>query len=59
MPSPFGTTAVSLVVDTVVTFGEVSDPKATTMPGANPLPLTVTVLPVIPFDGVNEVTLGG
>jgi hypothetical protein len=56
--SPFGTTALIDVPEVIVTVGEFSDPNWTTTPAANPVPVIVTVLPVIPEVGVNDVIVG-
>jgi hypothetical protein len=58
IPSPFGTTAVKDVPDTILTFAGFT-PKSTVTPGANPPPDTLTVVPVGPAVGENDVTLGG
>jgi hypothetical protein len=56
--APFGTTAVSFVPDEIVTFGDVSVPKLILTAAANAAPVTVTLLPVIPDEGVNEAIVG-
>jgi hypothetical protein len=56
--APLGTTAFSDVPETIVTVGDARAPNLTTAPGLKPCPLTVTVLAVIPDDGVNEPTVG-
>ncbi len=53
-----GTTAFNCSVDTNVTDGEASAPNFTVAPGAKYVPLIVTELPVIPEDGVNELSVG-
>jgi hypothetical protein len=55
--SPLGTVALSDVPDTIVTVAEASEPNFTSTP-AKPEPVTVTVLPVIPELGVNELIVG-
>ena len=57
--APFGTTALIWVPDTNVTVGEAFAPNLTVAPGTKPVPLIVTVAPVIPEVGVNEVIFGG
>lgn len=57
--APLGTIAVSLVPEEIVTFGEASVPKVTLTAEEKADPLIVTVLPVIPEDGVNEPSVGG
>jgi hypothetical protein len=57
--APFGTTARSCVPDRIVTLGDASAPKLTLTPGTKPVPLIVTVLPVIPEEGVNDPIGGG
>jgi hypothetical protein len=57
--SPLGTTARSWVVDTKLTAGDLSVPNLTVIPGTNLVPVIVTVLPVIPEEGVKELSVGG
>ena len=57
--SPLGTVALIAVPETIFTEEEASVPNLTTSPGTNPVPVIDTVLPVIPEDGVKELTVGG
>jgi hypothetical protein len=57
--APFGTTALIWVPDTNVTEAEATVPNLTVAPVTKFVPLIVTVLPVIPEVGVNELTVGG
>ena len=56
--APLGTTAFSLVVDTNVADDGVLVPNSTFAPGTKLVPVTVTLVPVIPDVGVNELTVG-
>jgi hypothetical protein len=58
LTAPFGTVALIWVPDTNVTVVEAVDPNLTFAPGTKLVPLIVTVLPVIPAVGVNELTVG-
>lgn len=55
--SPLGTEARMLVADRTVTEA-VNDPNVTVSPVANPDPVNITALPVIPEPGVNDVSVG-
>ena len=57
--APVGTVALIWVPDTNVTVAEAVAPNLTVAPGTKLVPLIVTVLPVIPEVGVNELTVGG
>lgn len=57
--APFGIVAVSVVGETKVTEGEVSEPNLTFAPGTKLLPVIVTAVPVIPDAGVKPLTAGG
>jgi len=57
--APFGTVALIWVPETNMTVVEVFVPNFTVAPGTKLVPLIVTVLPVIPEAGVNEVIVGG
>lgn len=56
--APFGTFAFSELVETNVTEAELSVPNLTVAFGVKSCPLIVTVLPVMPDDGKNELTVG-
>ena len=56
--APLGTTAFSSVVDTNVTDDDAVVPNLTFAPGTKCVPVSVTVVPVIPDVGVNELTVG-
>jgi hypothetical protein len=56
--APFGTIALIWVPDTNVTEPAGFVPNLTVAPATKPVPVIVTVLPVIPEVGVNEVTVG-
>lgn len=57
--APFGTVALICVPETNVTTVDAFNPNLTIAPGAKPVPLIVTELPVMPEVGVNELTVGG
>jgi hypothetical protein len=57
--APLGTVALIWMPDTNVTVAEAFVPNLTVAPGTKPVPLIVTVPPVIPDVGVKELTVGG
>jgi hypothetical protein len=57
--APLGTTAFSPVVETNVAGDDAVVPNSTFVPGTKLVPVSVTLAPVIPDAGANEVTVGG
>src|ERR1700733_2173372 len=57
--APLGTTAFSSVVDTNVAGDDAVVPNSTFAPGTKLVPVSVTLVPVIPDAGANKLTVGG
>jgi hypothetical protein len=57
LSAPAGTTAVSFVAVTEVGV-VMTPPKRTAVASVKLLPVIVTLVPIVPFAGVNEVTTG-